>query len=155
MMRIQAAAALAIAWPAIAQTCPSPTGWDKPVKHLAARAPAIKFVLATGSSTLLELRGAKDVTLAVAPDRKAKPNTSAGLMAIDVAKTGKLDVILSNATYVDLVRDGRVLKSTGHTDLKTCTGFRKSVSFGVVPGRYIVQLTDAPARTVKMATVLH
>jgi hypothetical protein len=95
-----------------------------------------------------------DVKLAVKTDRKAKWNTSAGLAALDVAKPGKLDVILSNATYVDVVRDGRVLKSIGHTDLKTCTGFRKSVSFDVVPGRYIVQLTDAPARTVKMATVL-
>lgn len=153
-MRILALAALLVAGPAVAQTCPSPAGWDKPVKHLAARVPTMKFALATGSSTLLELRGAKDVQLAVTTDRKAKPNTSAGLAALDVATAGKLDVILSNAAYVDLVRDGRVLKSTGHTDLKTCTGFRKSVSFDVVPGRYIIQLTDAPARTVKMATML-
>ena len=153
-MRIFALVALLVAGPAAAQICPSPMGWDKPVKHLAARAPAMKFALATGSATLLELRGANDVTLAVTTDRKAKPDTSAGLAALDVATAGKLDVILSNATYVDLVRDGRVLKSTGHTDLKTCTGFRKSVSFDVVPGRYIVQLTGAPARTVKMATVL-
>lgn len=153
-MRTVAVLALLVASPAVAQTCPSPAGWNKPVRHLAARAPAMKFALATGSSTLLELRGVKDVKLAAKGERKPKSNTSAGLAALDVAKIGKLDVILSNATYVDLVRDGRVLQSTGHADLKTCTGFRKSVSFDVVPGRYIVQLTDAPARTVKMATVL-
>jgi hypothetical protein len=153
-MRTVAFLALMASTPAFAQTCPSPAGWDKPAKHLAARAPAMNFALPTGSSTLLELRGAKDVKLAVTTDRKAKPKTSAGLAALDVARPGKLDVILSNATYVDLVRDGRVLKSTGHSDLKTCAGFRKSVAFDVVPGRYIVQLTDAPARTVKMATVL-
>ncbi len=153
-MRTLVLVAMLVAGPAVAQTCPAPMGWNKPVRHLAARAPAMKFALATGSSTLLELRGAKDVKLAAKTDHKAKPNSSAGLAALDVTKGGKLDVILSNATYVDLVRDGRVLQSTAHTDLKTCAGIRKSVAFDVVPGRYIVQLTDAPARTVKMATVL-
>jgi hypothetical protein len=153
-MRTVTVLALLVASPAVAQTCPSPAGWDKPVKHLAARAPEMKFALAVGTSNEIGLLPPKDVKLAVKGDRKPKPNSSAGLAALDVTKAGKLDVILSTATYVDLVRDGRVLKSTGHTDLKTCPGLRKSVSFDVVPGRYIVQLTDAPARTVKMATVL-
>jgi hypothetical protein len=71
-----------------------------------------------------------------------------------VTKAGKLDVILSNATYVDLMRDGRTLKSTGHTDLLTCQGLRKSVSFDVVAGCSIVQLTNAPEKSVKMAAVM-
>jgi len=71
-----------------------------------------------------------------------------------VAKPGKLDVILSNATYVDLVRDGRVIRSTGHTDFKTCPGLRKIVEFDVVSGRYIVQLTNASEKSVKLATML-
>ncbi|MEP6786668.1 MAG: hypothetical protein ABI898_13165 [Sphingomonadales bacterium] len=154
-MRSVAVLALLIATPTFAQTCPSPTGWDKPTKRLAARAPEMKYALATGASDLIELRGANDVKFAVNSGRKPKVGTSAGLAALDVAKAGKLDIILSNATFVDLVRDGIILKSSGHTDLKTCAGFRKSVSFDVVPGRYIVQLADAPERTVKMATVLN
>lgn len=154
-MRSVAVLALLLATPAFAQTCPSPTGWDKPTKRLAARVPEMKYALATGASDLIELRAGKDVKFAVDSARKAKAGTSAGLAALDVAKAGKLDVILSNATFVDLVRDGKILKSTGHADLKTCTGLRKSVSFDVIPGRYIVQLTDAPERTVKMATVLN
>lgn len=153
-MRTVAVLALLVATPALAQTCPSPAGWAKPVRHLAARAPEMKFALATGSSTQLELRASKDVKLAAKTDRKAKPRTSAGLAALDVAKAGKLDVILSSATYVDLVRDGRVLKSVSFAMPKDCAGIRKSVTYDVVPGRYIVQLTDAPARSVKMATVL-
>lgn len=153
-MRTVAVLTLLVATPAFAQTCPSPAGWAKPTRHLAARAPEMKFALATGTSTQLELRAGKDVKLAAKTDRKLKPRTSAGLAALDVTKAGKLDIILSNATYVDLVRDGRILKSTGHIDLKTCPGLRKSVAFDVVPGRYIVQLTGAPEKSVKMATVV-
>lgn len=154
MMRSIALLTMLFAAPAVAQTCPAPAGWDAPAKHLAARSPDMKFALATGTSVQLELRASKDVQFAVASDRKPKANSLAGLAALDVAKAGKLDVILSNATYVDLVRDGKTLKSTGHASLATCPGFRKSVSFDVVPGRYIVQLNDAPERTVRMATVL-
>lgn len=143
-----------VAAPAVAQTCPAPSGWDVPAKHLAARSPDMKFALATGTSAQLELRANKDVQFAVDSGRKPKANSSAGLAAVDVAKAGKLDIILSNATFVDLVRDGQILKSTGHSSLATCPGFRKLVSFDVVPGRYIVQLNDAPERTVRMATVL-
>lgn len=153
-MRTVAVLALLIGTPVFAQTCPSPAGWAKPARHVAARAPEMKFALATGTSTQLELRAGKDVKLAAITDRKPKPRTSAGLAALNVAKAGKLDVILSNATYVDLVRDGRTLKSASFTMPKDCPGIRKSVTYDVVPGRYIIQLTDAPARTVKMATVL-
>lgn len=153
-MRIFAVLAFVLASPVMAQTCPAPAGWDAPTKHLAARAPEMKFALATGTSNQLELRGAKDVKFAVASDRKPKANTSAGLAGLDVTKAGKLDVILSNGTYVDLVRDGKILKSVSHASLASCPGFRKQVTFDVTPGRYVVQLTDAPERTVRMATIL-
>ena len=152
-MRVFVGIALIAAAPAAAQTCPSPAGWAKPDRHLAARSPTMRFALKPGGTAQISLLAAKDVTLA-ADARKPRPNTSAGLAAIDVGKPGKLDVILSNATYVDLVRDGKALRSSGHSDFKKCPGFRKSVSFDVVPGRYIVQMTGAPTRSVKMATVL-
>ena len=146
--------ALLVSGPTMAQTCPSPPGWDKPVKHLAAASPDMKFALATGTTTELALRQCRGMKLAARSEHTARPCSPSGLAALDVAKAGKLDVILSTATYVDLVRDGQILKSSGHSDLKACNGFRKSVTFDVVPGRYIVQLTDAPAQTVKMATVV-
>lgn len=153
-MRTVAVLALLVATPAFAQTCPSPSGWAKPTRHLAARVPEMKFALATGTSTEIGLLPAKDLKLAVAGQRPPRPGSTAGLAALDVGKPGKLDVLLSNAAYVDLVRDGRTLKSSAHTDFKTCPGLRKSVSFDVVPGRYIVQLTNAAGKSVKMATLL-
>ena len=153
-MRTLALLAISMASPLMAQTCPSPAGWANPVHHLAAHTAELKFALATGTSNEIGLLRANAVRLVVKGERPPKADSSAGLAALDVTTQGKLDVILSNATYVDLVRDGRALKSTSHTDLKTCPGLRKSVSFDVVPGRYIVQLTNAPEKSVKMATVM-
>lgn len=153
-MRTVAVLALLVGTPALSQTCPSPAGWAKPTRHLAARAPEMKFALPTGTSHDIGLLPARAVKLASKTERKPKPGSTAGLAALNVTTAGKLDVILSTATYVDLVRDGRVLKSTGHSDFKSCPGLRKSVSFDVVPGRYIVQLTDAPGQRVRIATVL-
>lgn len=121
-MRTVALLALLVATPGFAQTCPSPAGWAKPARHLAARTAEMKFALTTGTSTQLELRAGKDVKLAAKADRKPKPRTSAGLAALEVAKAGKLDIILSNATYVDLVRDGRVLKSSSFAMPKRLRG---------------------------------
>jgi hypothetical protein len=154
-MRTLVLLAVIMASPAIGQTCPSPAGWAKPVRHLAARTPTLKFALATGTSNEIGLLPARDVQLAVRSGRAAKADTTAGLAALDVQQAGTLDVIVSAPVYVDLVRDGQVLKSTGHADLKTCPGLRKSVSFTVVPARYIVQLSDGRAKSVRLATVLH
>ncbi len=153
-MRSLALLAMFTATPAFAQSCPSPTGWAKPERHLAARTPDLKFGLATDTSTEIGLLPAEQVKLAVAPGRPARAGSTAGMAALDVRKGGTLDVILSAPVYVDLVRDGRVLKSTGHVDLKACPGLRKSVSFAVVPGRYIVQLSDGRDKSVKMATLM-
>ena len=140
---------------AAAATCPAPQGWAKPARHVAARSADMKFALPANGSSAISLLPAKTVKLAAASSHKAKPGTSAGLAAIDVPKAGKLDVVLSTATYVDLVRDGKVLQSSGHAMTRGCTGMRKDVTFDVTPGRYIVQLTDAPGRSVTMGTILH
>ena len=153
-MRVLFVLIAAIAGPALAQTCPTPPGWAKPTRHIAARSPEMRFALPPNTAHRLELRGSRDVRLAIAKSRGRNARGSAGLAAIEVPKAGKLDVFLSNATYVDLVRDGRALRSISHADFKACPNLRKSVSFDVVPGRYIMQLTDAPARSVTISTSL-
>ncbi len=154
-MRTSVLLALIVTSPAVAQTCPSPAGWTTPVRHLAARTPDLKFALSTDTSNEIGLLPSGQVRFAAPSGRPARPETTAGLAAMDVKKAGTLDVILSTPVYVDLVRDGRVLKSSGHSDLKACPGLRKAVSFAVVPGRYVVQLSDARDKSVRMATVLH
>jgi hypothetical protein len=154
MKMIYLALALTISAPAAAQVCAIPAGWDKPVPHLAARKMPMAFALKVGLATRLILLPASEVTLVASSDHKPKPDTTSGLAALDVPRAGKLDIALSTATYVDLVRDGKVLPSVGHRHADACTGIRKIVTFDVQPGRYVVELSDAPDATLVMQATL-
>jgi hypothetical protein len=154
MRMILLALALTISAPVAAETCAVPKGWDKPTPHLAARKAPFKFGLAVGPATLLTLLPAAEVTPVVGSGHKAKAGTSAGLAALDVTRAGKLDVALSTAAYVDLVSDGKIVASSGHRMGDACTGIRKIVSFDVKPGRYIVELSDAPGTSLVMQASL-
>lgn len=146
-------AALMIAAPALA-ACDAPVGWSAPAAHVAAKTPAMRFALKPGDAVKLALAPARSVKLAVKSGHTAAPGSYAGLAAIDVDRAGRLTVALSSATYVDLVRDGRALVAVAHQRTADCATMHKTVTFAVTPGRYLVELTDAPQRAVVMATTL-
>lgn len=154
MKLILVALALTITAPVAAQTCKVPTGWTTPTPHLAARKLPLKFALGVGPATRLTLMSPAEVTPAVATGHKPKPATFAGLAAFDVPRAGKLTIALSTGTYVDLIRDRKILPSSDHRHGEACTGVRKLVTFDVTPGRYIVQLSDAPSATLVIQATL-
>ncbi|HEV2567522.1 hypothetical protein [Sphingomonas sp.] len=143
---------LAAASPAFAQKCPEPLGWDAPERHVATRAPNFRFALKPDSSHLLQLYPQLSVVLAVKPPKPARRGDHAGLAALDIAKAGRLDVLLSERAYIDLVYRGKPLRSVEHGRLQ-CNGIFKRVSFDVQPGRHIVQLTSSEAKAIRLATI--
>ena len=137
--------------PAWAADCPAPADWAKPERHLAARAPAMKFALMPGTSYQIALLPPEQVKFAVGSvTRKG----FAGLAAVDVVKAGTLRLLVSNRTYVDLVRDGKALDLTGEPAHPDCPGVRKALDFTVKPGRYLIQLSGSQDSTIKLATTL-
>jgi hypothetical protein len=151
MRNLIAAALIAgIAAPAWAADCPAPAAWAKPERHIAARSPAMKFALKPGTSSQIGLLPQQQVKFAVG---KVTRKGFAGLAAIDVAKAGTLRLLVSNRTYVDLVRDGKALDLTGEPAHPDCPGVRKALDFTVKPGRYLVQLSGSEDRTIKLATI--
>ena len=145
---------VAVTTPAGADVCKVPAGWARPVPHLVGRTAPLKFALVPGRATRLTLLPVRNVTFVAKSEHKAKPGTRAGLAALDVARAGKLEIALSSATYVDLVRDGKILPSTAHRRADACTGIHKIVSFDVVRGSYILQLGDAPGESVILQATL-
>jgi hypothetical protein len=83
---------------------------------------------------------------------KATRNGYAGLAAIDVPRAGTLQVAVDNKTYVDLVRGTKPLALAGEPKMKGCAGVQKVLEFKVAPGRYLVQLSGSPDKSVKIAT---
>jgi hypothetical protein len=152
-MRVLIAAAVLIAGsgPAWAQGCPKPQDWAKPERHLAARVPEMKFALKPGGTVQIGLVPQEQVRFAAG---KAPRKGYAGLAAIDVPKAGTLELAVDNKTYVDLVRDGKPLALAGEPKMKGCPGVQKILDFKVAPGRYLVQLSGSPDKSVKIATSL-
>ncbi|MFD1612118.1 hypothetical protein ACFSCW_09930 [Sphingomonas tabacisoli] len=152
-MRLLFAAILVagISSPAWATDCPNPQGWAKPERHLAARSPDMKFGLKPGGTAQIGLLDQNQVKFAVG---KATRKGYAGLAALDVAKAGTLEIVLDNKTFVDLVRDGKALDLASEPKGHGCPGVQKALDFKVTPGRYVVQLSGSPDKSVKMGTVL-
>lgn len=139
---------------AAATLCPVPPGWIAPMPVHAGLTRSVTFGLKTGTSYRLALAPAPLVRLVTDDRHIPKAGRWAGMAAIDVPARGKLTAILSNATYVDLVRDGVILTSVDHARLEGCPTMHKSVTFDVVPGRYLVQFTDAPERSLTLEAML-
>jgi len=138
--------------PVFAQACPQPEGWAKPARHASAKRPTFRFGLKPNSSALLELGPQRSIMLATKEAKQGGKDRYAGLAALDVAKGGRIDVLLSNRAYVDLVKDGQTLRSVDHGRLN-CNGIFKRVSFDVQPGRHVMQITGSQAKFVRVATI--
>ena len=94
----------------------------------------------------------RSVVLATKDGKQGWMDRYAGLAALDVVKPGRIDVLLSNQAYVDLVKDGQTLKSVDHGRVN-CNGIFKRVSFDVQPGRHALQITGSQAKFVRVATI--
>lgn len=136
-----------------ARECPRPAGWDKPERHVAAIRPRFQFGLKPDTSHQLQLHVQRSVILATRDGKKGWMDRFAGLAALDVPKAGKLQVALGSRAYVDVVEDGRTLRSIA-TQRANCGGVFKAVTFDVKPGRHIVQITGSQANTIRLGTSL-
>ena len=143
--------ALIFSGPAAAADCPNPAAWAKPEQHRAARTPDLKFALKPDTSHELTLLPHDQVTFAVG---QVTRKGNAGVAAIDVPRAGTLTVMASNRTFIDLIRDGKVLELSGEPAHPDCPGVRKALTFKVMPGRYLLQLSGSEEPVTQIATIL-
>jgi hypothetical protein len=104
--------------------------------------------------TELPLHKFESLRYAIAPERKPDVDKFGGMIPIDVKKAGRLTVALSAGAWIDLVRDGAVVTSATHGHGPSCTGIRKMVEFDVTPGRYLLQIVNAPQPSIQAMAVL-
>lgn len=90
----------------------------------------------------------------ITPERKPDPFKFGGLVPIEVKKAGRLIVALDAGAWIDLVRDAKFVKPAAHGHGPACSGIRKMVEFDVAPGRYVLQISSAPAASVRAMAVL-
>lgn len=104
--------------------------------------------------TALPLHRFESLRYGVAPERKPDVHKFGGMIPIEVKKAGRLIVALDAGAWIDLVQGGAVVKSVAHGHGPPCSGIRKMVEFDVMPGRYQLQIVNAPSASIHAMAVL-
>ncbi len=104
--------------------------------------------------TTLPLHRFESLRFEIAPERKPDPFKYGGMVPIEVKTPGRLVVALGAGAWIDLVRDGKFLKSVAHGHGPDCSGIRKMVEYDVEPGRYLLQISSAPAASIDAMAIL-
>jgi hypothetical protein len=145
---------LQTACPASAEPVPPAlAGWTAGPPMAAAAEPVSAPVAPIGEPVEVALRSAADFKPAVSATRAAAADSHGGLVAIDVGRAGRYRVVLSNASWVEIVSKGSAIASTGHGHGPRCSGMRKIVDFDLPAGRHLIQLTGSPDATVRLMVV--
>jgi hypothetical protein len=99
---------------------------------------AIRLSLSTG-----------EVVFPVKPERDPKPGTASGTITLPAPRTaGTYQVTLGGKAWIDVIQNGRALKSGAHTMDATCTIMRKSVRFDLVAAPVTLQISSSDATSI-------
>ena len=85
------------------------------------------------------------------PSRKPKDGTfGAVLKTPPIAVAGPYQITTSDEVWIDVIQDGRALKSTAFTGERDCPNGRKSVRFDLAAGQATVEFSGATATSLKV-----
>jgi hypothetical protein len=77
------------------------------------------------------------------------PETFAGfIQVIAPTRRGTYKITLSSEAWIDVVQDGRVVKSGAFSGATGCEGIRKSVKFELAAAPFIIEISGVTAHTI-------
>jgi hypothetical protein len=83
-------------------------------------------------------------------EQQSDPGTFGAALTLKVAREGVYEVALSEAAWIDLVKDGVPTVSPAHRHGPECSTVSKVVTFDLMTGTYTLQISGSkrPAATV-------
>jgi hypothetical protein len=126
--------------------------WTTPETLPAAATPATQPEILLGHAYMAQLKPTASVSYAVQP-KKTTDGTFGGLLMLTIDKAAVYTIALDQAAWIDVVRDGKGLKPSGHGHGPDCTTIRKMADFKLDPGHYTLQISNAPKDTVLIGVV--
>lgn len=103
----------------------------------------------------LALEPMSAVSFPVPPTGRLKPEgvVYGGVVNFDSPSSapGSYQVTLGTSGWVDVIQDGKALKSTAHSGKSDCDGVRKSVRFNLDPGPFTVEFSNIKKDAIKFA----
>lgn len=103
-----------------------------------------------GKGIAVHLMPSDGVKFALPPERAPAATSFSGVYTFQIATPGIYRIALESGAWIDVIRDGRPLKSVAHTMGPNCTGIRKIVDFDFAPGVYTLQLSGASAQHMRV-----
>jgi hypothetical protein len=99
------------------------------------------------------LKPVAEVSYTLPPEGKAKDGETAYGATVAIEKAGGpglYQVSLSAKGWIDVVQDGKAVKSAAHSGKSDCEGLRKSVRFDLKDGPFVVQISGVSAPSIKL-----
>lgn len=109
--------------------------------------------LTVGQAADFSLEAVDTVSFEVPPERAPKAGTFGATANVTVPPDGELQLSLSDEAWIDVVQDGKTVKSAAFSGVKTCPGIRKSIRFKLAGGAAIIQLSGAKKADLKLAVL--
>jgi len=107
----------------------------------------------TAKAIALKLKPSQLITLPVKSGKKqpVAPDSYSGWFEIkSLPKSGLYQIALSHEGWIDVIQNGEPVQSQAFTGQKECKIVRKSVRFELGAGPVTVEISGAPADTVKV-----
>ena len=103
---------------------------------------------------IISLRPAAEAGLPTTPERIPAATTFAGFAAFPNAlPPGRYTISLSAGGWIDVVQDGRFLRSVTSSGVRDCEGIRKSVKFELPAKPFVIQISGVEADSISLAIV--
>lgn len=105
-----------------------------------------------GQAANLSLQPQASVSFARAPGRKPRvdPAFAAVVSLPAVGTAGRYQVTLSEDAWIDVLQNGKEVRSAGFSAQRDCPGVRKSVRFALEPGPATLQISGASVDAMKI-----
>ena len=99
----------------------------------------------------IRLKPVGRVALVMARGHKARPETfGAGIKTAAIVIGGTYQITLSDDAWIDVIQGGGEIRSTAFTGAKGCPLVRKSVRFTFAAGDATIQISGAPADSIRL-----
>lgn len=106
--------------------------------------------LTIGVGVDASLPRAGEVVFPVPPARADEAASHGGLFVIPVEIAGDYQVSLGERAWIEVVRDGGAVKAARFGPGPACSGLRKTVTFALTPGRYVLEIVGADAAVLPL-----
>ena len=100
---------------------------------------------------IVKLKPVAEATFERPPGRKPKDGTfGAAFKTPPIAVAGTYQITLSDEAWIDVIQNGRELRSSAFSGERDCPNVRKSVRFALAAGQATVQISGAAADSIKV-----